>query len=131
MRKTQVTYLVMMLIFAAGLWAILRIGTHLRAARNLAGEWQVAESSSELTPPGRLSLHQSGKFLTGTLRSRGKEIRLSGELEESQFTLRAARPPLTVTGMLNDGGDRLSGRFDGLICANWSATRPTGVSAAR
>jgi hypothetical protein len=129
MRKSQITYVVTMLVFAGGLWAILRIGSHLRAARNIAGEWQIALQSVRATPANRLSIHQSGRFLTGRLRYGGKEFQLSGDLQDSKFTLHSPGQPLAVSGAVDETGDRLNGRFEGEFSADFSAGRVAEASA--
>ena len=134
MRKTQVTYLTMMLVFAAGLWAILRIGSRLHAARNVAGEWELRSTDGGPRLPDHLTLRQSGKFLTGTLQGRPDTIQLHGELDQaSKMTLRASGGrQLTMTATLDegDGGGKLVARFEGDISADAIATRAASASSA-
>jgi hypothetical protein len=62
MRKTQLVYVVTMLIFAVGMWAILRVGSGLHAARNVAGDWQLNVAPAASKVPDRLTIHQQAGF---------------------------------------------------------------------
>ena len=120
MRKTQLVYVVTMLIFAVGMWAIMRIGSGLHAARNVAGDWQLNGPAGDSKLPERLTIRQSGRFLSGSL----GQIQLDGELDKhSTIALTASRPQLTVNATLNDAGDRFVGRIDGAISSDLIAAR--------
>ena len=124
MRKTQVVYLVTMLTFVAGMWAVLRIGSGLRAARNVAGEWQLNTASQVTKLPDRLTIHQSGRFLTGVLGGPSTDIPMRGELpERSKIMLAASHPQLSLTATLNEAGDKFVGRVDGTVSTELSGTR--------
>src|SRR5579859_3596494 len=62
MNKTHLTYLLMIAIFAGGLWGILRLGSGLRAARNVAGEWEIvwSDATGGEALPDRMTVDQSG-----------------------------------------------------------------------
>ncbi|HSZ58040.1 MAG TPA: hypothetical protein VK797_20420 [Tepidisphaeraceae bacterium] len=124
MRKTQVIYLVTMLMFAAGMWAVLRIGSELRAARNVAGEWQLNTASQATNLPERLTIQQSGRFLTGVLGDPSAPISMRGELPQgSTILLAASHPQLSLTATLNEAGDKFVGRVDGAVSSELSGTR--------
>ena len=118
MRKTQLVYVVTMLIFAVGMWMIMRIGSGLHAAKNVTGDWQLSGSAGTSKLPGRLTIRQSGRFLSGSL----AEIQLRGELEGgTKLALAASRPQLTLTATLNSAGDQFVGRFDGAFSSEFTA----------
>jgi hypothetical protein len=130
MRKSQMTYVVTMLAFAAGLWAILRFGSHLHAAKNVAGEWEIATTAGS-TLPNRLAIRQSGKFLTGTLQGSAGKIQMHGEfVQASEITLISSNPRVTMTATISNTGDKLAGRFDGAFSSELIAARLPAVSSA-
>jgi hypothetical protein len=119
-RKTQLVYAVTMLMFAVGMWAILRVGSGLHAARNVAGDWQLNGTAGVSKLPDRLTIHQSGRFLSGSL----GDIQVRGELEErSKIALAASHLQLTLTATLNDSGDQFVGKSDGAFSSPFTATR--------
>jgi hypothetical protein len=138
MTKTRTTYVVMILIFTVGLWAILRAGNHLHAARNVAGEWQVKWAQPGSQQPERLTLSQSGRFLNATLHEQDKSagVQLSGRLEgegsESgrKLVLHAAKSDLTLNAILDDTGQVLAGSVEAGAPAGWQATRIHPPTAA-
>src|SRR3954467_14355878 len=84
MSKTKFTYVVMVLVFALGLWGILRAGSHLRPAPDVAGEWAVTWERSNTKLPARMTLNQSGPFINATLGGDGVSgIKLGGALKRT------------------------------------------------
>lgn len=127
MNKTYITYVVMLLAFGAGLWAILRVGNRLRPARNIGGEWQVKWDATPAPLPERMTLAQSGRFVTATFHApeQSRSFRLHGELGDGSRTLalQGTRPPVSLNAVLDDAGDRLTGTSAGEATAPWHATR--------
>ena len=82
MNKTHLTYLLMIAIFAGGLWGILRLGSGLRAARNVSGEWQLlwTDAARGEGLPDRMTIDQSGRYLTATMKGPVVPVRLSGRI---------------------------------------------------
>jgi hypothetical protein len=132
MRKSQMTYLVTMLAFAAGLWGIMRVGSRLHAARNVAGEWEI-KTTDGATLPNHLTVRQSGRFLTGTLAGSAGHIPIHGQLvRASEIRLIASNPQVSMTATISDSGEKLAGRFDGAFSSELVAARlPAGSSAGR
>lgn len=120
MRKTYLVYVVTMLIFAVGMWAILRVGSGLHAARNVTGDWQLNVTPASSKLPERLTIQQSGRFLSGSL---GK-IRLRGELGQgSNIAMTARGSQLTLNATLNNSGDQFVGKVDGAFSSEFTAVR--------
>ena len=82
MNKTHLTYLLMVAIFAGGLWGILRLGSGLHAARNVAGEWEIdwTPASPDEALPDRMIIDQSGRYLTVTMKGPAAPVRLNGRI---------------------------------------------------
>jgi hypothetical protein len=81
----------MVLIFGAGLWAILQFGHLLHAPPDLAGEWETIGTS-----PAKLTIQQSGRFL---VLMRDGEPRIDVKIVDQQM-LDSETPPrarLTMT----------------------------------
>jgi len=123
--------MVMLLVFGVGLWAILRVGSRLRPARNVAGEWHVQwGEGTRPSLPDQMTVAQSGKFVTATFHApdESRGIRLQGQLENTPagLTLRGTRPAVSLTAVLDDAGDRLTGTAEGDATTRWQATRARG-----
>ena len=119
MSKTQITYLVMIIVFSAGLWGILRAGGRLKAAPDVAGEWDVMWDK-----PGagdRMVLVQSGRFLNATLRRGDGTTRLRGTLQRDgnvkRVDLRGVSDSTVLAGVVDESGN-LAGEG-----GRWRATR--------
>ena len=115
MNKTYWTYLLMLAIFAGGLWAILRLGSGLRAAPNVAGEWQIrwTDAGAGEALPERIIIDQSGRYLTATINRPTAPVRLSGRIdsESSAVALRDSRRSWNLSARLDDN-QILTGTLD-------------------
>ena len=56
-------YMIMLLVFAAGMWAILAYGSTLRAPFDLAGEWELLPEGDPHADVVRMGIEQSGRFV--------------------------------------------------------------------
>src|SRR6476469_3504984 len=56
-------YVIMMLVFATGMWAVLVFGSTLRAPPDLAGEWELLPEGDPRAATLRATLDQSGRFV--------------------------------------------------------------------
>jgi hypothetical protein len=128
MSKTKFTYVVMILVFALGLWAILRAGSHLRAVPDVAGEWAVTWFDSRTNAPARMTVNQSGRFVNATLTraDHGEAVKLRGTLERSgtsraDLTLKAVNEPLAMTATYDQSSRMLTGTTEGSV--RWHASR--------
>src|SRR5262245_40815960 len=62
-RRSTAVYIIMLAVFAGGMWMILSFGSsHLRAPIDLAGEWDLAPLPGTAGEVQRLRVEQSGKF---------------------------------------------------------------------
>ncbi len=127
MTKTQITYVVMILTFSLGLWAILRAGSHLRAAPDVAGQWAVSSERSDPNLPERLTLVQSGKFVNAVAtRPDGSTFQLHGTLEQSasagaDLALKAVKDQSNLTATYDQPSQTLAGTAEG--AGRWHARR--------
>src|SRR3954470_22489961 len=56
-------YVIMMLVFATGMWAVLVFGSTMRARPDLAGEWELLPEGDPRAATQRATLEQSGRFV--------------------------------------------------------------------
>ena len=66
MKRASVSYVIMLVIFILGQWAVVEFGTRLRAAPDIAGQWSLSpdlESPASNAPSHKMTVSQSGKFL--------------------------------------------------------------------
>lgn len=115
MNKTHWTYLLMLPVFAGGLWVVLRLGSGLRAARNVAGEWQIQwnDAAPGEALPDRMTIDQSGRYLTATLRAPAAAVRLSGRIDSNSSALSLRDPKASWTLAANLHEDQtLTGTLD-------------------
>jgi|SRR6476469_5590850 hypothetical protein len=73
MPNTKITnatavYVIMMLIFATGMWAVLVFGSTLRPPPDLAGEWELLPESDPRAETLKATLEQSGRFVRFRIR---------------------------------------------------------------
>jgi hypothetical protein len=134
MNRTRLTYVVMVLVFSLGLWVILRAGSGLRAAPDVAGEWLVTwEGRGEA--PGPMTVTQSGTFISAVLgRGDGRlPVSLRGTLRRKQsgadVVLKGLGDPLVLTGELDSSGRLLVGTPGDRSQGAWHATRVARDSA--
>jgi hypothetical protein len=127
MRRTHVSYLVMLSVFGTGLWGILRAGAGLKAADSITGEWQLAweSASSGISPPDRITFEQYGRYLIASLR-RGEQpvARLKGELRAESLELKSGDGRWTLTGTLDPACREIRGTANAPTPSTWVA-RPT------
>jgi hypothetical protein len=63
MTNATAVYVIMMLVFATGMWAVLVFGSTLRAPPDLAGEWELLPEGDPHAPTLRATIEQSGRFV--------------------------------------------------------------------
>src|SRR5689334_15539521 len=63
MTNATAVYVIMMLVFATGMWAVLVFGSTLRASPDLAGEWELLPEGDPRAATLRATLEQSGRFV--------------------------------------------------------------------
>jgi len=97
----------MILVFSLGLWGILRVGSRLHAARDVAGEWDVKGASAGAALPQRMTLIQSGRFLNATLHDSNHNIKLRGTLDGKHLVLKGVNEDAAMDALLDDSGTQL------------------------
>lgn len=108
MNKTHLTYLLMVAIFAGGLWGILRLGAGLHAARNVAGEWDIVwtHPTPNQALPDRMTVDQSGRYLTATMKGPAAPVLLRGRItsdgQVSRISLHDAGSSWKLAARLDD-----------------------------
>jgi hypothetical protein len=129
MNKTRITYVVMILVFSLGLWGILRAGSRLRAAPDVAGEWAVTWEGREEKSPERLTVTQSGKFINAKLdrSDRRGGVKLRGTLErgasEVDVVLKGVNDPTAMTAVFDQSRQTLVGSAGDGSTGGWRASR--------
>jgi hypothetical protein len=70
MKTATTSYVLMLVLLAAGLWIVLRAGNALRAVPDISGEWVIdrveasrSDHGPSHVPAGRLYVEQSGRFV--------------------------------------------------------------------
>lgn len=128
MRKSQLTYVVMVLVFSLGLWGILRLGSRLRAAPDIAGEWTLSWDGTGAALPQRMTVNQSGKFVNVLLTRADPQnpVKLRGTLQQTaspqtELALKAVNDPSTMNGVYDPSRRTLTGTAEGY--GRWQATR--------
>jgi len=132
MSKSQTTYVVMILVFSLGLWAIMRAGSHLRAAPDIAGDWVITWDAPQQKSPDRLTFAQSGRFIVATLNtSDGDSTKLRGTLERTgtgaTIHLTRSNPQTELSATLDPSDHSLIGIFDN--STGWHAIRASKPSS--
>jgi hypothetical protein len=133
MRKTQLTYGVMILVFSLGLWGILRLGSRLHAAPDVAGEWTLSWDGAGAALPQRMIVNQSGKFVNVVLTRADLQssVKFRGTLQQTgsprtELALKAVNDPLTMNGVYDPASRTLSGTAEG--SGRWRAIRVQSAS---
>ena len=76
MSRPSAIYLLTIAMLVIGLWAIMRIGTHLRAPVELAGKWEMVADGDREGAKQMVMVEQSGKFVRVVMAG-GEEIKLA------------------------------------------------------
>lgn len=130
--RASFVYVAMFAVLFAGLWVILRVGSHLAAPADLQGDWTMHWSPHPATDlPHKLSIQQSGLFaraklhdgtaLTGRLAKVRGGSSVNGELATGDGHWRLTLAPFA-------GGDELTGTLTAPTQVSFTARR---ASAAR
>lgn len=70
----------MLVVFGAGLWAILSFGSVLlRAPTDLAGKWELSDTSGSAGTPRPMNVEQSGRYFRITLDGKTIPLKLASE----------------------------------------------------
>src|SRR4051812_19289 len=75
-------YTIMILLFAAGMWVVLAIGSTLRAPPDLAGEWQLIPEGDARQEALRATIEQSGKYVRLRVAGEALDLRIANETPE-------------------------------------------------
>lgn len=129
MSRATTTYIIMMLGFGIGLWAILSFGNILlRAPTDLSGRWKLHSTENrESEPVDEMVIDQSGRFFAVTLQGKKASLRLIKDEVTRSTTVDAVHMELSGDGLqlAIDGpaeGEELHVRASGSVQGQWRAT---------
>lgn len=80
-------YMIMLLVFACGMWAVLVLGSTLQAQPDLAGEWELAREGRVTQEPVRATIEQSGRY-----------VRMMFDGKHLDLRIVSSRPVIEMTG---------------------------------
>ena len=132
MNRATLVYLGMIVVFVAGLWAVLSVGATLSAPENLDGRW-VALGPADGSPPGTwsgLTVGQSGRYFQLAFDG-GPTVAVTADPPGPDGRLTLTRHPwhVTVTPAAADARTfRVEGPTPGTFVGH--RDRPTTVPAA-
>ena len=131
MSRSSIVYIVMVAVFAAGMWVILGFGSRaLRAPEDLAGEWELHPADGDGAAAKSMHVEQSGRFLKITFAGERKPVtmkmledKLADEADSADLrsiTLAGADARARFLGLHRS--DRWSLRIDGgAMTGDWHA----------
>jgi hypothetical protein len=128
MKSAQISYVVMLAVFAAGLWLILRVGSRLEAPKDIAGQWTLTWSNPQSDLPKQIAFRQSGRFITAELQANGKRIPLHGELDR-YLSVRLESREIALTASFDRECRGFRGHLEGAVAANVQGSRVPSASA--
>src|SRR3954468_6431178 len=70
-------YMIMLLVFACGMWAVLVLGSTLLAQPDVAGEWELAPEGRGTQEPIRATIKQSGRYVRMMLGAKKFDLRIT------------------------------------------------------
>ena len=70
-------YMIMLLVFVCGMWAVLVFGSTLQAQPDLAGEWELLPEGRGTQEPSRATIEQSGRFVRMRMDGKTHDLRIS------------------------------------------------------
>ncbi|MBC8107666.1 MAG: hypothetical protein H7Z14_13830, partial [Anaerolineae bacterium] len=69
-------YMIMLLVFAGGMWAVLVFGSTLQAQPDLAGDWELALEGRGKQEPLRATIEQSGRYVRMMIAGKKLDLRI-------------------------------------------------------
>jgi hypothetical protein len=135
--RATFVYIIMLVVFGAGLWAIISFGSILlRAPEDLAGEWQLFAPGStrdgvgDDKPVKKMSIEQSGKFFKLHLNGTALDMTLAAErryperaIDKTELHLGDARGTTHARFDGEHDGHAFDVRFSGDVSGTWLARR--------
>jgi hypothetical protein len=126
--RATFTYVVMLAVFFAGLWAILSFGSILlHAPEDLAGRWELSDVAGA-KPPGKMNVEQSGRFFKLTVNGSMLNLKLTGEeaiegrrADVKRIRLSSDSAKAVFEGVA--GGDEFQLELSGPVSGRWMARR--------
>ena len=97
MSRASVVYLLMIVVFVAGLWAVMAIGGRLAAPEDLRGRWVAVEGADAASRWSGMSVQQSGEFFQLAFDGGPSDVAVTmhGRADDGRLSL--ARGPWHVT----------------------------------
>ena len=131
MTKASSVYVIMLLVFGAGLWAILSIGSLREAPEDLSGTWALwpANSAPEEgdMPEQTLAIEQSGRFFNIAFQDHRLDMKLvehtSAGPIEGERQVKIANDQWTLIGRGMPGGNEMILELSGPVRQTWRAVR--------
>lgn len=126
MSRATYTYILMIVGFGIGLWAILSFGAILlRAPTDLSGRWKLHSGNNSETS-GDMVMDQSGRFFTVTIEGKTASLRLVKDEVTRATAVDAVHLELAGEGLqlVMDGpadGEELRVRASGTVQGEWRA----------
>ena len=133
--KATSVYIIMLVVFGAGLWAILSFGSILlQAPTDLAGQWELHDAnattdSGESVAAHKMTIDQSGRYFQITIDQQRFSLKQAAhELLDNptgpdavRITMSSGPNELTFTGL--PGGDEYQLESRGAAAGTWRAVR--------
>jgi hypothetical protein len=129
MYRATVVYALMLILAGAALWAVLALGSRLKAPTDLAGRWTVdsADAGHSDQIPDTFSFEQSGRFAMLRLDGRAPvalTLQNQSATEDSiSVRLDFTNPSSTLTAIGPPGGDDFEFQLAGPVTAQFHAHR--------
>ena len=126
--RATFTYVVMLAVFIAGLWAILSFGSILlRAPEDLAGRWELSDVWGK-KPPAKMHVEQSGRFVKLTVNGSPLNLKLADEatVQNPRMDMKRIRLASNSAAAIFEGasgGDEFQLELTGPISGRWIARR--------
>ena len=107
----------MIVIFILGQWAVVQFGTHMRAAPDLSGTWELIPNPPNAPIPGsKMVVRQSGRFAEITIEGGphfSAKLQDESGLPNSPFDRRFASKTVSLAFSSKDGPDTRSYVLEG------------------
>lgn len=79
-------YMIMLLVFAVGMWAVLVFGSTLQPQPDIAGEWELSPEGRGNQQPIRATVQQSGRYVRMMLAGKKLDLRIVASRPQIQMT---------------------------------------------
>jgi hypothetical protein len=126
--RATVVYLTMILVFVAGLWAVMTAGARLTAPEDLSGRWVAIDAPGANTWPA-VTVEQSGRFFQMAFDDGPADVAVSAQDTSAEGRLSLARGAWHVTIDGSAGQAVRTFHVDGPISGTFTGRRPGPTTA--